>query len=233
MNTNRIEFQNVFFAYDNHNIFKSLNMVLPENKIIGLSGVSGSGKSTFIRLIFGIDKVQKGILLIDGKNINEFNMKNVRKYISYINQNTNHLFNKTFLENVMYGFTGNKEKMKDEIKKIFIDFDLYDIFKNLDKNEAQFSFFNKSVGKLGENLSGGQKAIVHLMRLLINEKSKIIILDEVTASLDNNTRDKIMKYIKYLNKQNKTILLISHDPDVINLCDLKLLFSNKENPILT
>ena len=233
MNTNRIEFQNVFFAYDNHNIFQSLNMVLPENKIIGLSGVSGSGKSTFIRLIFGIDKVQKGILLIDGQNINEFNMKNVRKYISYINQNTNHLFNKTFLENVMYGFTGNKEKMKDEIKKIFIDFDLYDIFKNLDKNEPQFSFFNKSVGKLGENLSGGQKAIVHLMRLLINEKSKIIILDEVTASLDNNTRDKIMKYIKYLNKQNKTILLISHDPDVINLCDLQLLFSNKENPILT
>jgi len=233
MSTNRIEFQNVFFAYKNHNIFNSFSLVLPENKIIGLWGVSGSGKSTFIRLIFGIDKPQKGEIFIDGQNINKFQMKNVRKYISYVNQNTNNLFNKTFIENVTYGYSGDLEKMKDEIKNLFLQFDLYDIFKNLDKNEPQFSFFNKSVGKLGENLSGGQKAIVHLMRLFINKTSKIIILDEVTASLDNNTRDKIMKYIRYLNQQNKTILLISHDEDVINTCDLKLKFSNKENPILT
>jgi ABC-type multidrug transport system fused ATPase/permease subunit len=229
--SNRIEFQDVSFTFKNHFIFQSLNLVLPENKLIGLSGVSGSGKSTFIRLIFGIDKPQKGKILIDGKNIYEYDMKKIRQYISYINQNTNHLFNKTFFENVIYGYVGDVNQMKEKIKNIFLKFDLYEIFKNLDKNDTQFSFFDKSVGRLGENLSGGQKAIVHLMRLLINEKSKIIILDEVTASLDNNTRDKIMKYIKFLRNMNKTILLISHDVDVINSCDAQLLFSNKANPV--
>lgn len=232
MSSNRIEFRDVSFTYNKHYIFQSMNLILPENKIIGLSGVSGSGKSTFIRLLFGIDKPQKGEIVIDGKNIREYDMKIVRQYISYIDQNTNHLFNTTFFKNLVYGYTGDKVKFKETMKKLLIDFDLYEIFQNLDKQDTQFSFFDKSVGKLGDNLSGGQKAIIHLMRLLINDKSRIIILDEVTASLDNKTRDKIVKYIQYLRNMNKTILLISHDSDVINACDVRLFFSNKGNPVL-
>lgn len=232
MSSNRIEFRDVSFTYNKHYIFQSMNLVLPENKIIGLSGVSGSGKSTFIRLLFGIDKPQKGEIVIDGKNVREYDMKIVRQYISYIDQNTNHLFNTTFFENLVYGYAGDKVKFKETMKKLLIDFDLYEIFQNLDKLDTQFSFFDKSVGKLGDNLSGGQKAIIHLMRLLINDKSRIIILDEVTASLDNKTRDKIVKYIQYLRNMNKTILLISHDIDVINACDIRLFFSNKGNPVL-
>lgn len=232
MSSNRIEFRDVSFTYNKHYIFQSMNLILPENKIIGLSGVSGSGKSTFIRLLFGIDKPQKGDIVIDGKNVREYDMKIVRQYISYIDQNTNHLFNTTFFENLVYGYAGDKVKFKQTMKKLLIDFDLYEIFQNLDKQDTQFSFFDKSVGKLGDNLSGGQKAIIHLMRLLINDKSRIIILDEVTASLDNKTRDKIVKYIQYLRNMNKTILLISHDIDVINACDIRLFFSNKGNPVL-
>lgn len=232
MSSNRIEFRDVSFTYNKHYIFQSMNLILPENKIIGLSGVSGSGKSTFIRLLFGIDKPQKGEIVIDGKNVREYDMKIVRQYISYIDQNTNHLFNTTFFENLVYGYAGDKVKFKETMKKLLIDFDLYEIFQNLDKQDKQFSFFDKSVGKLGDNLSGGQKAIIHLMRLLINDKSRIIILDEVTASLDNKTRDKIVKYIQYLRNMNKTILLISHDIDVINACDIRLFFSNKGNPVL-
>lgn len=227
-----IEFKNVSFSYENHKILDNFSLVIKENSFICLYGASGSGKSTFIKLIYGIEKPTSGQILLGGNDISEYQLKESRKYISYINQNTTNLFNKTVYNNIIYGYNDTKE-LKDKIKKIFIDFDFYEIFKNLDEKKEKWSFLNENVGKLGENLSGGQKQLVHLLRLELNDTSKIVILDEPSSALDDKTRESVSKYVKYLNSKGKTILLITHDDYYKNICENILNFNNDTNPVLT
>jgi ABC-type multidrug transport system fused ATPase/permease subunit len=228
-----IIFTNVSFRYDNHFILNDFTITIPEKKIIGLFGPSGSGKSTFIKLIFGIEKASSGSIQIGGYNLLTKNSSNIRKFISYMNQNTNNLFNKTVFENITYGIVNEeKQLLRQKIKDLLIQFDLYKVFSNLDGDSYQFSFLDKSVGKLGENLSGGQKALIHLLRLGLNTFSKIIILDEATAALDDNTRDNIIEYIRHLNKLGKSIFIVTHDTYFSNICQYIIQFSISENPKL-
>lgn len=227
---NFIIFNNVSFSFKDHVILNHFYMTIPSNKIIGLSGASGSGKSTFIRLIFGIETASEGEVYIGNIPITKHNCKSIRRYISYMNQNSNSLFDKSILDNILYGYSDTVDRKK--IIQLFETFNLYDIFKTLDTGGVKYSFLDKPAGKLGSNLSGGQKAIIHLLRLDFNPSSKIIILDEVTASLDNTSRDRILNYIKYLNKKNITILIISHDTFMDSIYDIQLNFSHDRNPIV-
>ena len=231
LNNGDIKFNNVSFKYENHKLIDNLTLIIPENSFICLYGPSGSGKSTFIKLIFGIEKPTEGSITIGGNDISEFYVREIRKYISYINQNTTNLFNTTVYKNIIYGYADSTE-LKDKVKNIFTTFEFYDVFKNLDENKVKWSFLDEKVGKLGENLSGGQKQIIHLLRLSLNAISKIVILDEPSSALDDKTRESVLKYIKYLKSKQKTILLITHDEYYKNICDSVLKFSNNENPIL-
>jgi ABC-type multidrug transport system fused ATPase/permease subunit len=226
-----IELKNVTFHYENHNILDNLSLILPEKRFICLYGPSGSGKSTFINIIFGIEKPSSGNVFFGGNDISKYHLRETRKYISYINQNTTNLFNTTVYKNIIYGYKDNDE-MKKRVQNLFDKFNFYDVFKNLDKNKEKWSFLNEEVGKLGENLSGGQKQIVHLLRLDLNDTSNTVILDEPSSALDDKTRESALNYIKYLNSKGKTILLITHDDYYKNICDYILKFSNSENPIL-
>jgi ABC-type multidrug transport system fused ATPase/permease subunit len=231
LNNGDIKFNNVSFKYENHKLIDNVTLIIPENSFICLYGPSGSGKSTFIKLIFGIEKPTEGSITIGGNDISEFYVREIRKYISYINQNTTNLFNTTVYKNIIYGYDDSTE-LKDKVKNIFTTFEFYDVFKNLDENKEKWSFLYEKVGKLGENLSGGQKQIIHLLRLSLNAISKIVILDEPSSALDDKTRESVLKYIKYLKSKQKTILLITHDEYYKNICDNVLKFSNNENPIL-
>jgi ABC-type multidrug transport system fused ATPase/permease subunit len=226
-----IELKNVTFHYENHNILDNFSLILPEKRFICLYGPSGSGKSTFINIIFGIEKPSSGNVFFGGNDISKYHLRETRKYISYINQNTTNLFNTTVYKNIIYGYKDSNE-MKKHVYNLFDRFNFYDIFKNLDKNKEKWSFLNEEVGKLGENLSGGQKQIVHLLRLDLNNVSNTVILDEPSSALDDSTRESALNYIKYLNSKGKTILLITHDDYYKNICDYILKFSNTENPIL-
>jgi ABC-type multidrug transport system fused ATPase/permease subunit len=230
MKENFIIFKNVSFAFERHVILNNFNLAIPANKIVGLFGPSGSGKSTFIKMIFGSVVPTDGEIYIGNIPVIKKNCQALRKYINYMNQNSHSLFDKTIFENVIYGYPNvTRERVISLIEKL----NLYDIFKNLDTGGEKYSFLDKPAGKLGENLSGGQKAIIHLIRIDFNEMSRIIILDEVTASLDNVSRNSIIEYIQYLNKKNKTIFIISHDTYLENICDLRLEFSQHDNPILS
>jgi ABC-type multidrug transport system fused ATPase/permease subunit len=245
-NNSVIEFQNVSFSYaalkndeleiQNHEILNNYSVVFPQNKIICLYGPSGSGKSTFIKMIFGIEKPKSGKIYIGGQDISQYSIGDVRKYISYINQNTTTLLNRTVYENILYGYYSKKElnKNKDEfidkIKKIFVDFGFYEIFSNLDENKEPFDFLYQKVGKLGKNLSGGQKQIIHLLRLSFNKDSKIIILDEPSSALDDVSRNSVSKFTQHLNKMGKTIFLITHDDFYKNICGYELRFFKDQNP---
>lgn len=228
---NSITFKNVTFAFKNHNLLDNFDVTIPANKIIGLFGPSGSGKTTFTKLIFGSSVPTKGEIFIGNVPCIKKNCKSLRKYINYMYQNSHSLFEKSIYENIVYGYENVVKR--DKIINLLTTFNLYDIFKNLDVNGEKFSFLDKPAGKLGENLSGGQKAVIHLLRIDLNERCKIIILDEVTASLDNVSRNNIIEYIKYLNKKNKTIFIISHDNYLASICDMQLEFSQDKNPQLT
>ena len=136
----------------------------------------------------------------------------------------------TVYENIIYGYKDSPE-LKEQIKNVFEKFNFYDVFKNLDEDKEKWAFLNEKAGKLGENLSGGQKQIIHLLRLNLNTVSKILILDEPSSALDDKTRESASEYIKYLRTKQKTILLITHDDYYKNICDNVLKFSNDANPV--
>ena len=224
-----INFDNVTFSYKKENIFQNFSIKLPEKNIITIWGQSGSGKSTFIKLIFGILKPNSGNITIG--DINYHNFEHLRKYISYIEQNTNNLFNKTILENIIYGHDDTKKEiLREKVKNIIDKFNLYDIFSSLDKNTQKWDFLNENVGKLGEKLSGGQKKIIYLLKLYLCDSSKLVILDEPTNGLDNITKIKIINLFRELKNIGKTLLIISHDNDIKNLGDKILQFDNNKNP---
>ena len=237
-----VEFKNITFQYskdddsDNHTILNNFNIKFPENHIICLFGPSGSGKSSFIRLIFGSEKPTSGSVLIGGNDISKFSLSSFRKYISYINQNTTNLFNKSVFENILYGYytkneiEENKDELSDKIKNIFEKFNFYEIFENLDENKSKWSFLYDSVGKLGQKLSGGQKQIIHLLRIIFNKDSKIVILDEPTSALDEKSRNCVLNYVKYLKENGKTIFIITHDSFYKYICDSSLQFFQQKNP---
>jgi ABC-type multidrug transport system fused ATPase/permease subunit len=241
ISTFSIEFLNISFYYDAKNIEENIenpkgrmilnnfSCVIPENQITCVYGKSGSGKTTFARLIFGIEKPLEGIIKIGGEDISKYSITSIRNYISYVNQNTSNLFNATIYKNIIYGYK-DSEELRERIMNIFIKFNFYDIFKSLDQDKEMWSFLDSNVGKLGENVSGGQKEIIFLLRLEINDFTKIIILDEPSAALDQITRQYVVQYILYLKNKGKTILLITHDNFYKNICDNMLVFSNQGNP---
>jgi len=232
-----IEFKNVTFKYPkaNKNILQNFNIVLPENKVITIFGQSGVGKTTFTKMLYGIEKPNEGAVYIDNKNINDHDITDVRKCIAYIEQNTSNLFNRSIFDNITYGIkcdSKQKDVLKSKLKDTFIKFNLYNIFKNLDKDKPEWSFLEQNVGKIGDKLSGGQKKIIHLLRLSLNENPKIIVLDEPTNGLDINTRNNLISFIYYLKSKGNTIILISHDEHFKNISDHVIEFYPDKNPVL-
>ena len=237
INNYNITFDNVSFKYPGEQtsyLLKDFSIVLPENKIISIYGQSGVGKTTFIKLIFGVEKPKSGKILLGDQNIDNFKIRDIRKYIAYIDQNTSNLFNRTVFENIAYGkvfeSSTEEELFRNKIKDTFDKFGLYNIFKILDQDKAKWSFLDETAGKLGGNLSGGQKKIIHLLRIELNDLAKIIILDEPSNGLDENTRNNIVGYVKYLNSKGKMILLVTHDPYFKTISDKVLEFTTGENP---
>ena len=232
-----IVFDNVTFIYPNTQkyILNKFCVDIPENKIVLIKGKSGSGKTTFIKLIFGVETPTEGSIMFGSKNAGDYVLKDIRRHISYITQDTNNLFNRTILENIAYGKdlkNGDKNPIKNRIISTIEHFGLYDIFRNLDKGKDKWSFLDLKIDKNALKLSGGQKKIIHMMRLEMNDLSKIIILDEPSNGLDEITKNSMIKYIKHLNSKGKTVIVISHDLCFENICHNIINFSNDDNPIL-
>jgi ABC-type multidrug transport system fused ATPase/permease subunit len=195
-----IHIQNLTFSYDNSNnkIFNNFTLNIKAGEKIGILGESGNGKSTLIKLIMGYYPVSNNTIWIDGADINKHNLESIRSQITYINQNTK-LFNDTIYNNIKYG----NNLSIDLINSLIKQFNLGTVFNNLQDG------FNTNVGVNGDKLSGGQKQIVQLLRAF-GKKTKIIILDEPTASVDPVTKEIIIQIIKYLSVES-TLIIITHD----------------------
>ena len=204
INNGEIVFQNLHFKYKNSDTYslKNINLKISKNENIIIVGTSGSGKSTILKLILGFYQPNMGSITIDNTNIKNANRKYLRSNISYINQNTT-LFNRPIIDNIIYGTKYNRNDAINIIKKLKV----IDIFKS--KN------LYKNAGRNGNNLSGGQKQVIHLLRCYLR-KTKIILLDEPTSAVDKIHRDYVLDMIRELMKQS-TLIIVTHDLSMVPL----------------
>ena len=208
----RIRFENVSFKYEGTDklILKNFNIDLDiNNKIIGIVGLSGKGKSSFVKLILRLYDCTEGNIYIDDTDITIIDPNYIRKHITYVNQNSK-LFDKKVIENIMYGCK-NLEKCDEHLKEILKYSKIQELFKNININET-------NAGSLGENLSGGQRQIVNIISGLINP-SIILILDEPTNALDSELKQQLLFILSKFKKYKKSIIIITHDKDVHSLFD--------------
>jgi ABC-type branched-subunit amino acid transport system ATPase component len=211
----KIRFENVSFQYKSGDkpVFQNLNITLQtDNKIIGITGLSGNGKSTFAKLMLKLYTCTDGNIYVDNQNIKEIDPVYLRKNMVYVNQSSK-LFDKKVVENMLYGCE-NEDVCKgylDEVMK-------YDKIKELYR---KIDIYNKQSGALGENLSGGQRQVINIISGLVNP-SKILILDEPTNALDRELKLDILQIIRDFRKYKQCIIIITHDRDVYGLFDEKI-----------
>lgn len=207
-----IRFENIAYKYSTGKyVFteKSLNFDVKNQTIVGITGPSGSGKSTLMKLLIGMYPPEKGEIYIDGVNINDIDPDYVRKYVTYVNQNSK-LFDTKVIQNMMYGCM-DPEKCNIYLQKIMKYPRISKLYNNMDIN-------TKDAGLLGENLSGGQRQIVNMISGFINP-SEILILDEPTNALDPALKKEVIQMIHDFKKYKKCIFIVSHDKDVFEIFD--------------
>jgi ATP-binding cassette subfamily B protein len=212
LNFNKITFENVSFKYKNgfSNVLNNFNKTITiEDKIIGIVGLSGNGKSTFAKLIIKMYKPDKGVIYIDDQNIENIDGNYIRNNITYVNQNSK-LFDRKVIENILYGCYD-----LDICNKYLHIIMKYPKIKELYRN---IDIHNKTAGLFGENLSGGQRQVVNLIGGLIMP-SQIVILDEPTNALDIALKKEIIQLIKDFKKYKKSIIIITHDKEVFSIFD--------------
>jgi subfamily B ATP-binding cassette protein MsbA len=210
-----IDFKNISFTYpDGTHALKNLSARIEGGTKVGLVGVSGSGKTTFLNLIPRFFHLKEGAIFIDDQNINGINLKSLRKEISLVSQDVI-LFDDTIKSNILYGnaFASDKEIIKACEFAAAKDF----VEKLPNKYET-------IIGENGIKLSGGQKQRLSIARAIL-KNSSIILLDEATSSLDSESESIIQKAIENLTK-NKTTIIIAHRLSTVMNCDKILVFEN-------
>jgi len=199
---------------DGTHALKNLSAKIEGGTKVGLVGISGSGKTTFLNLIPRFFNLKHGTILIDDQNINNINLNSLRKEISIVSQDVI-LFDDTIRSNILYG---NASASNDEIVNACKFAAAQDFVEKLPNK------YETIIGENGIKLSGGQKQRLSIARAILKD-SPIILLDEATSSLDSESEAVIQKAIENLTK-NKTTIIIAHRLSTIMNCDKILVFDN-------
>ena len=201
--------ENLNFSFnENKKIYENVNIKIKKNKIYGLIGDSGSGKSTFINLISGLLKPNSGKILVDEANITNNKLENWQQLIGYVPQDL-FLLDDSILSNIAFG----DDKKNVNINKI----------NNLINQVGLKSFvdslkdgLNTFVGERGLKISGGQRQRLGLARALY-KNPQVLVLDEATNSLDKDTENSILENLKKI--KDITIIIVSHHKNPLKICD--------------
>ena len=200
-----ITFQDVSFAYGNTVIFSQLNLRINKNDKVLIIGKIGKGKTTILKLLMRYQQQNAGTIYLEGVPIQNIEVHDIRKRIGFIPQ-TPVLFNRTLYENITYG---SENVSRESVLKLIKDLGLDHIF--------DVSRLDDKVGKHGSKLSGGQRQVVWILRILIQDP-EIILMDEPTASIDAQTKEFIYDLFKIV-MQGRTTIIVSHDLNMSSLCD--------------
>lgn len=198
----------VDFSYGEEQILKDYSMDIPKGKVIGIHGASGSGKSTFLKLLMRFWDRQKGDIFISGRDVREINTSNLRDMESYVTQET-YLFHDSIANNIGVGKPGaSREEIIEAAKKASI----HDFIQTLPKG------YDTEVGELGDTLSGGERQRIGIARAFLHD-APFILLDEPTSNLDALNEGIVLKSLRE-SCHEKTVVLVSHRQSTMNLADV-------------
>ena len=226
--TDKIELRNVSFSYDeSREIIHGINLEIPKGKTIALVGQSGSGKSTLVDLIPRYHDVTGGEVLIDGVNIKNFRVHDLRAIIGNVNQEAI-LFNDTFFNNIAFGCEGATMEQVVEAAKIANAHDFI---------MASENGYETNIGDRGGRLSGGQRQRVSIARAIL-KNPPVLILDEATSALDTESERLVQDALEHLMKTRTTIAIahrlstIKHADEICVLHEGRIVERGKHDELL-
>ena len=203
----QIEFKDVSFKYGEQWVLRNINLTIPKGKTIAIVGQSGSGKSTLVDLIPRYYDVQEGEVLIDGINVKDLGIQDLRQLIGNVNQEAI-LFNDSFRNNISFGVENATQEQIEEAAKIANAYDFI---------TASEQGFDTNIGDRGGRLSGGQRQRVSIARAIL-KNPPILILDEATSALDTESERLVQDALERLMK-TRTTVAIAHRLSTIKNAD--------------
>ncbi len=205
--SDKIEFRDVSFKYQNDWVLNDINLVVPKGKKVALVGQSGSGKSTLVDLLPRYYDPSKGKILIDGVNIKDYKTYDIRSLMGNVNQEAI-LFNDTFFNNISFGVDNATLEQVIEAAKIANAHDFI---------MATENGYESTIGDRGSKLSGGQRQRVSIARAIL-KNPPILILDEATSALDTESEKMVQGALENL-MLNRTTLVVAHRLSTIKRAD--------------
>ena len=214
----KIEFKKIFFKYSDSNVqaLNGISLLVKPKSSLGIIGVTGSGKTTALKLITRSYNISSGEILFDDHSLNKIDLTYLRENIGVVPQDS-FLFSDTIINNIRFG---NEKASKKEIEKVC---KIAGIHKEILKFKDQY---NTILGERGVNLSGGQKQRVCIARALV-KKPKILILDDCLSALDTETEEKIIKSLNDYIKDTTTIISSHRISSIQNLDKIIVLNDGK------
>lgn len=203
-----VELRNVTFAYqDRSPVVKNLSLHIPAGKTIAIVGSTGSGKSTLVKLLLRLYEVQSGTMTLDGIDIQQLNLRDLRRCIGLVSQDV-FLFHGSVAENIAYG---SFDASDDEIIKAAKVAEAHEFIERLPQG------YETIVGERGQKLSGGQRQRIAIARAIL-KNPPILILDEATSAVDNETEAAIQRSLERITV-NRTTIAIAHRLSTIRNAD--------------
>jgi ABC-type bacteriocin/lantibiotic exporter with double-glycine peptidase domain len=200
-----IYFDKVNFSYENKPILTDFTLEVKKGEKLLIIGQIGSGKTTILKLLMRYSNASSGHIYYMGIPFESISREDIRKKIGYIPQNPI-LLNRSLYENITYG---SPQESKEKVMSLIRELELDNIFDE--------SSLDKPVGKHGSNLSGGQRQVVWILRVLV-QNPEILIMDEPTSAIDKDTKHFIDRLFERVMK-NRTTIVVSHDEYMSKLCD--------------
>jgi ABC-type multidrug transport system fused ATPase/permease subunit len=210
-----VEYKNVKFAYKNEDwVLNGLSFKIEKGKNLALVGRTGAGKTSIINILNRFYEIQEGEISIDGVEIRDFKLSNLRKHIAVVQQEV-HLFSSSIMENiVLFDENINEESVIDAAKEIGI----HNFIMSLPGG------YNYIVGERGVTLSTGQRQLISFLRVYLRNP-KILILDEATSSIDSHTEQILQNALQKIS-EGRTTIVIAHRLSTIVNSDKILLLEN-------
>lgn len=210
-NVSIIQLKNISFSYNKSSskVLHNINLEIKRGSRIGFVGKTGSGKSTLLDIIMGLLKVDEGIIKVDGKNLNQSNLRSWQSRIAHVPQSI-FLSDSSIAENIAFGIHFSEIDF-ERVKLASKQAQLNDFIESLPNQ------FHTKIGERGIKISGGQRQRIGLARALY-KNADILIFDEATSALDTNTERAIITTIQQLSSE-LTILMIAHRITTLQSCD--------------
>lgn len=199
--------ENVTFAYGEEPILRDFSVEIPKGKVIGINGKSGSGKSTFLKLLMRFWQADSGSITISGADVNEINTNNLREMESFVTQET-HLFHDSIAANLRIA---KPDATQQELEAACKKASVHEFIMTLPKG------YETEVGELGDTLSGGERQRIGLARAFLHD-ADFMLLDEPTSNLDSLNEAVILKSL-HTEHGGKTVVLVSHRKSTMRIAD--------------